>query len=43
LSALPGLWFTVPAAPATYALSVAATNAYGCSREQSTTYAITVK
>ena len=43
LAALAGLWFTVPAAPATYAFAIAATNAYGCTREQSTTFAITVK
>lgn len=43
LGALAGLWFTVPAAPATYALGVTASNTYGCSREQGTTFTVTVK
>lgn len=43
LSAIAGQWFTVPAAPATYNFSVAALNAAGCVREQTTTYAITVR
>lgn len=43
LNALAGLWFTVPAAPGTYPLSALASNSYGCVREQSTTYAVTVK
>ncbi len=43
LSALAGLWFTVPAALGVYPLSVSASNAYGCTRDQSTSFVVTVK
>jgi hypothetical protein len=43
LTALAGLWFTVPAAPAAYPLSVLARNVAGCQREQTTTFTITVR
>ena len=42
LTALAGLWFTVPPM-GTYPLSVFATNIAGCSRTQSTPYVLTVK
>ncbi len=43
LTALAGLWFTVPATPGTYPLSVQAGNAFGCIIEQATTKVLTVK
>ncbi len=42
LTAGAGQWFVVPSTPGTYTFSVQATNARGCIREQSTTFAITV-
>lgn len=43
LSPLAGMWFTVPAAPNVYPLSISASNAFGCTREQTTTYSLTVR
>lgn len=43
LNGLAGIWFTVPTPPAAYALSVSATNAYGCTRVQPSTLVVTVK
>lgn len=42
LTALAGMWFPVPAAQGTYNFSIGATNGL-CPREQTTTYAITVR
>ncbi len=42
LSALAGMWATVPRPPGVYAFSLNATNSIGCVREQSTTYTIAV-
>lgn len=43
LTALAGMWFTVPAGAGTYPLAISATNVYGCSREQPTSFSVTVK
>lgn len=39
LTALAGMWFTLPMGPP-LKLSVLAANAYGCSREQATAYVV---
>lgn len=42
LNALAGVWFPMPIASGSYPLSVTATNAYGCTRTQSTAFVLTI-
>lgn len=42
LTRLAGIWFPVPVVPGVYPLSVVAANAYGCTKDQSTPYRVTV-